>query len=174
MGAELKELKVDEKSKYFNTLGMAHKTFPSVMSRVREFTMEIIKDAPEQFKEKNLLEQQLSEVIKNAVRHGNKNNPVKKVKVWYRFDTKKRIIQVVVEDEGEGFKNLEDWNNFYLKRTYYIEKQDYDNMIKLINYRTLNSTEMDGGNALLAAIEYWNGGIIYNNRRNKVALIRMF
>ena len=174
MGGELKELVVDEKSKHFHTLGMTHKTFPSVLTRVREFAMEIIKDVPEQFKEKNLLEQQISEIIKNAVRHGNKNNPAKKVKVWYKFDSKKQVIQLVVEDEGEGFKNLEDWNNYYLKRTYYIEKQDYDNMLKLINYRTHNSTEMDGGNALLAAIEYWNGGIIYNNKRNKVALVRTF
>ena len=47
-------------------------------------------------------------------------------------------------------------------------------MLKYINYRGPNSTDMDGGNALFAAIEYWNGGMIYNLKRNKVSVIRYF
>jgi len=170
----VKKLIVDEKNKLFNDKGMEHLEFPSNFNQIRKYTFEIIKNAPKKFKEINLLEQQLSELIKNAIEHGNKNDKKKKVQVWYKFDIKKKTAHIIVEDEGDGFKNLEDWNEFYRKRTHYIEKQDFNNMLKYINYKTKTSTELDGGNAMFAAIEYWDGGIVYNNKKNKVAVLRHF
>ena len=32
----------------------------------------------------------------------------------------------------------------------------------------------DGGNSLIAALEFWNGGMIYNGAKNKVGVVRWF
>jgi hypothetical protein len=175
MAGKLKKLIVDENSKWFDTKGMLLKVFPSRFQKIREYALFLIKGMPEKFKEKNLLEQQLSEIIKNGIEHGNKSDPKKKVKVWYKARRRgRKYVHFIIEDEGEGFQNLEDWNVFYTQRNFYIEKQDFENMIKFINYRGPDSTEMDGGNALFAAIEYWNGGMVYNAKKNKVSVVRYF
>jgi len=175
MTGTTKKLIVDEKSKWFDIKDMKYKAFNSRYKKIREYALSLIKNMPEKFKEKNLLEQQLSEMIKNAIEHGNKNDPRKKVKVWYKARrTGRKYVHFIVEDEGEGFKNIDEWNEFYQKRNYYIEQQDFENMIKFINYRGPDSSEMDGGNALFAAIEYWNGGMRYNDKRNKVSVVRYF
>jgi hypothetical protein len=44
----------------------------------------------------------------------------------------------------------------------------------LASYRGPNRDEEDGGNSLIAAREFWNGGIIYNEKRNKVGVVRWF
>ncbi|THB62818.1 MAG: ATP-binding protein, partial [Spirochaetaceae bacterium] len=80
---ELKEIKIDEKSPLFDTKNMFYKEFPSDFRQIRYFTLLVVQKAPPAIKELNLLEQQISEIIKNAVKHGNKNDPNKKVKVWY-------------------------------------------------------------------------------------------
>lgn len=174
MIAKEKQLIVDENSPFFNTKGMSFKAFPSDLSKVRKYALYCIRFMPEKYKEKNLLEQQLSEIIKNAIKHGNHEDPKKKVKVWFRANRKKRYIHFIVEDEGEGFQDLEKWNEFYKKRNHAIASHNYEEMLKYINYKTPHSTETDGGNALFAAIEYWNGGIIYNQKKNKVSVIRFF
>ena len=33
---------------------------------------------------------------------------------------------------------------------------------------------MDGGNAMFAATEYWNRGLVFNERRNGIAVYRSF
>jgi hypothetical protein len=165
---------VDENSEFFDIEGMASKTFKSDLTKVRQYAMFCIKSMPEKYKEKNLLEQQLSEIIKNAVKHGNKADPNKKVKVWFKANKRKKYVHFIIEDEGEGFKDLEKWNDFAVRRNKAIESQDFDEMLKYINYKTDSSTEMDGGNALFAAIEYWNGGMIYNEKKNKVSVVRYF
>ena len=99
-----KSLIVDENHKIFDTTNMFYKEFPSDYRQIRYFTLLIVQKAPPEIKEINLLEQQISEIIKNAVKHGNRNNPEKKIKVWYSFDI--THAHVIVEDEGEGFKDL--------------------------------------------------------------------
>ena len=37
-----------------------------------------------------------------------------------------------------------------------------------------SSDEEDGGNSLIAALEYWNGGMIFNDTKNKVGVVRWF
>mgnify|MGYP000898298049 FL=1 len=78
----VRKMIVDENHILFNTHGMYYKEFQSDLRQVRFYTVFIVQRAPEKFKEVNLLEQQLSELIKNAIKHGNKNDPSKKVKVW--------------------------------------------------------------------------------------------
>ena len=162
---------VDENHILFNTHGMFYKEFPSDLRQVRFYTVFIVQRAPERFKEVNLLEQQLSEIIKNAIKHGNKGDLNKKVKVWYDFNKRAKVI---VEDEGEGFQNLDEWIAFNEERIKCFDEHDFENMEKYVAYLTPASDENDGGNALFAALEYWNGGMAWNQKKNKVAVVRFF
>jgi hypothetical protein len=166
------EIKVDEFSPLFDKTGMRYKEFPSEFRRIRYYTMLIVQSAPPKIKEFNLLEQQISEIIKNAIKHGNKSDPSKKIKVWYNFS--EDLARVIVEDEGEGFKDLENWNEFNRKRLQCIYSQNFEEFADYISFRTIDSDAIDGGNALFAALEYWNGGFVFNEKRNTVAMKKVF
>lgn len=167
----VKKLIVDEYNDLFDTADMEYREFPSDYSQVRVFTEEIVRNAPEAFKEGNLLHQQVSEIIKNAIKHGNKCDPSKKVKVWWSF---KKRVRLIVEDEGEGFQDLEQWNEFLRRRQEAIDNNDFETYLALASYRTEKSDDSDGGNSLIAAIEYWNGGMVYNKKKNKVGVVRWY
>ena len=47
-------------------------------------------------------------------------------------------------------------------------------MGKYVAYTTPESDEYDGGNALFAAVEYWDGGVVFSEKRNKVAVLKRF
>ncbi len=166
------EIRVDENAPLFNRTGMLHKEFPSDFRQIRYFTLLIVQSAPPEIKEINLLEQQISEVIKNAVKHGNRSNPDKKVRVWYEFSPEH--AHLIVEDEGEGFKDLEKWNSFNRDRQSCLDKQDYESLADYVAFRSSTSDDNDGGNALFAALEYWDGGFIFNQKRNSVAMLKRF
>ncbi|MDR2185937.1 MAG: ATP-binding protein [Treponema sp.] len=166
------EIQTNGASPLFDRSNMHYREFPSDYKYIRRYTTHIVRSAPPKIKEFNLLEQQISEIIKNAIKHGNKNDPAKKVKVWYLFNL--HIARVVVEDEGDGFKDLEKWNEFNRKRLEYINNQDLDNLLNYISFRTAFSDDVDGGNALFAAVEYWNGGFVFNEKRNAVAMKKVF
>jgi serine/threonine-protein kinase RsbW len=167
-----KEIRVDENSPLFDKIGMLHKEFPSDFRQIRYFTLLIVQSAPPDIKEINLLEQQISEVIKNAVKHGNKCDHAKKVRVWYSFSAEH--AHLIVEDEGEGFKDLEKWNKFNRRRSELLEKQDFEALADYVSYRGEAADENDGGNALFAALEYWNGGFVFNQKRNCVSMLKRF
>jgi len=169
---DIKEIKVDENSPLFDKTNLFYKEFPSDFRQIRYFTLLIVQSAPLEIKEINLLEQQISEIIKNAVKHGNHCNPEKKVRVWYSFSP--THAHLIVEDEGEGFRDLEKWNDFNRKRLECLAEQNYEELGILWSFRTLKSDDIDGGNALFAALEYWNGGLVYNNRRNCVAILKTY
>jgi len=161
----------DEQNELFDAKGMKYIEFPSDFSKIRVYTAQVLEKTPPSFLEGNLLHQQLSEIIKNGIKHGNHSNPDKKIKIWY--DLRKRA-RFIIEDEGEGFINLDEWNDFFFKRQKALYEGDFDNFLKLASYRGPNSDSTDGGNSLIAALEYWNGGMIYNERRNKVGVVRWF
>ncbi len=166
------EIKIDDNNPLFSTQGLFYKEFPSDLRQVRYFTLLIVQKSPPEFQEVNLLEQQISEIIKNAIKHGNKQDINKKVRVWYGFDdTSARLI---VQDEGPGFQRLEEWNEFLRHRNEAFEQQDFEEMAKYISYRSPDSAPDDGGNALFAAVEYWNDGVVFNSKRNCIALKRTF
>jgi hypothetical protein len=166
--SELKKLLCDESHPLFDNTGMFYKEFPSDFRQIRYFTLLIVQKAPPEIQEINLLEQQISEVIKNAVKHGNKNNPKKKIKIWYSFST--NHARLIVEDEGDGFKDLEKWNQFNEKRLECFQEQNFEELGNYVAFTTPNSDENDGGNALFAAVEYWNEGVVYNKKKNAVAV----
>jgi len=169
---EIKEIKCDSKAKIFDKSNMLYKEFPSDYRQIRYFTLLIVQSAPLEIKEINLLEQQISEIIKNAVKHGNQCNPEKKVKVWYSFSS--THAHLIVEDEGEGFKDLEKWNEFNRKRILCLAQQNFEELGNFVSFRTNRSDDTDGGNALFAALEYWNGGFVYHDKRNAVAMLKNF
>jgi len=167
----IRKLIVDDRNELFDAQGMKYIEFPSVYSRIRDYAAEVLKDAPEEFLEGNLLEQQLSEIIKNGIKHGNRSNPSKNLRIWY--DLRKRA-RFIIEDEGEGFTEIEQWNSFFRERQEALYHNNFDKFLSLASYRGPRSTEDDGGNSLIAALEYWNGGMIYNSKKNKVGLVRWF
>jgi hypothetical protein len=166
-----RKLIVDENNELFDAQGMKYIEFKSDFSKIREYSAKILEDCPAPFLEDGLLEQQLSEIIKNGIKHGNKCAVPKKLKVWY--DLRHRV-RFIVEDEGEGFKRLGEWNDFYVRRQTALYARDFDLFLKLSSYRGPESDESDGGNSLVAALEFWNGGMIYNEAKNKVGVIRWF
>ncbi len=169
---QIKEIRVDRASPLFDTSGMFHKTFPSDFRQIRYFTLLVVQKAPAEIKEINLLEQQISELIKNAVKHGNKCDPQKSVQVWFQFSDDS--ARLVVQDEGKGFARLEEWNQFNRRRTECFQNQDFEQMARYVSFVTPDSDEHDSGNALFAALEYWDGGVVYNDARNCVAVAKSF
>jgi len=169
---QIKELRSDENDALFDKTNMLYKEFPSDFRQIRYFTLLIVQSAPLEIKEINLLEQQISEVIKNAVKHGNGCDINKKVRVWYSFSP--THAHLIVEDEGEGFQELEKWNEFNRKRMECLHKQNFEELADFVSFRTIKSDDQDGGNALFAALEYWNGGFVYNGKRNGVAMLKKF
>jgi hypothetical protein len=166
-----RKLIVDDRNELFDAQGMRFAELSSDLSKVRLYAASILADCPREFLEGNLLEQQLSELIKNGIKHGNHSNPQKKLRIWY--DLRKRV-RFIVEDEGEGFQNLDEWNDFFRRRQTALYEQDFDTFLGLASYRGPHSDDSDGGNSLIAALEYWNGGMIYNARRNKVGVVRWY
>ena len=166
-----RKLIVDERNELFDAQGMRSLELPSHYERIRDYAEEILKDCPEAFREEGLLEQQLSEIIKNGIKHGNKCDPSKKLRVW--FDLRKRV-RVIVEDEGPCFIELDAWNDFYRRRQLALHEEDFDAFLELASYRGPNRGPEDGGNSLFAALDFWNGGMIYNAARNKVGVVRWY
>jgi len=107
MAEVVKEIKVDENSPLFDKTGMLHKEFPSDFRQIRYFTLLIVQSAPPDIKELNLLEQQISEIIKNAVKHGNKCDLEKKVRVWYSFSPEHAISSSRTRDPLQGRRQVE-------------------------------------------------------------------
>ena len=87
-----KKILIDENNELFDKQGMFFKEFPSDFRQIRYFTLLIVQKAPPEIKEINLLEQQISEIIKNAIKHGNKNNKDKKVRI-YSEDECRRLVR---------------------------------------------------------------------------------
>ena len=99
----MKKIEVNENHLLMDKENLFYKEFPSDFRQIRYFTLLIVQKAPPEIREINLLEQQISELIKNAVKHGNHSDPAKLVKVWYAFSEDK--AHIIIEDEGEGFKS---------------------------------------------------------------------
>jgi len=167
-----KQILVDGESPLFDRTGMHHKSFASDFRQIRYFTLLVVQKAPLEFKEINLLEQQVSELIKNAVKHGNRNDPKKTVQVWFSYDEDR--ARLIVQDEGSGFQQIERWNRFNEVRTDCFRNQDFERMAEYVSFTTETSDEHDSGNALFAALEYWDGGVVFSEARNCVAVARSF
>jgi hypothetical protein len=166
------DIVIDSASPLFDKTGLEYQEFSSDFSRIRFYAMLVTRSAPQEIGEINLLEQQISEIIKNAVKHGNKNDAKKKVRIWHKFTPD--MARVIIEDEGDGFKELEKWNALNRQRRRQICARDYEKLGDCVSFRSSASDESDGGNALFAALEYWDSGIVFNEKRNAVAMKKLF
>jgi hypothetical protein len=166
-----RKLLVDGRNQLFDARGMKEFRFRGDYSMVRAYAKEVLADCPPEFRDGTLLEQQVSELIKNGIKHGNRKDPAKTLTVW--CDTRRRV-RLIVEDEGEGFVDLDRWNEFYEERQRALFERRFDDFLSLASWRGPRSEEEDGGNSIIAALEYWNGGMIYNDRRNKVGVMRWY
>jgi serine/threonine-protein kinase RsbW len=168
------ELVCDPTSPLFDITEMRSREEPSDMSRIRIITDLVVKDLPVlnamREEDRTVLEEQVAEIIKNAIRHGNKGDLRKKIHLWYNADSKK--FRIICEDEGHGFKNFDEWNRFNRKRNDALKTGNFEEMVKFIQYKGPDSTAEDGGNALFAAIEYWDSSLVYNAKKNKVAALK--
>lgn len=165
-------IEIDNNHALMEKEGMFYKEFPSDFRQIRYFTLLIVQKAPPEIREINLLEQQISELIKNAVKHGNKRDPEKLVKVWYNFSEEN--ARIIIEDEGEGFTAIKTWNEFNVKRNDCLNNEDYESLAEYVSFRTESSDENDGGNAMFAALEYWNEGVVFTEKANCVAVGKTF
>lgn len=168
----IKKLLINDRSPLFQKSEMHFQEFHIGFDQVRKLASLIAQSAPIEIQEINLLEQQISEIIKNAVKHGNKMDKSKGIRIWYSFST--QHAHLIVEDEGHGFKKLEEWNQFYRNKIECHRRQDNKKVLKYLSFRTEESDENDGGNALFAAIEYWNDGVVFNKKKNCIAVKRTF
>lgn len=166
------ELIVSDTHDLMSRKDMNYTVFPSDYRQIRYFTLTLIQKSRPKSDERLLLEQQVSEIIKNAIKHGNACDPAKEIKVWYRFNLLE--ARLIVEDQGPGFVDLEKWNIFNRKRQEYIDKEDFVGLMSYVSWRTKKSDLYDGGNALFAALEYWNQGVVYSRRKNTVAVGKKF
>ena len=66
------------------------------------------------------------------------------------------------------------WNEFNKKRLSCLHANNYEELANYVSFKTKESDAQDGGNALFAAMEYWNGGFVYNGKRNAVAMLKKF
>lgn len=170
--SKIRQLIVDPHSPLLDTRNMYHKRFYLDLSQVRRLANLIAQKAPNHLRDINILEQQISELLKNAVKHGNGNDSSKAVAVWFQFtDESARLI---VEDEGPGFQKIEEWNEFYRNKIEAYHAKDFEKMMNYLAFRTEQSGQEDGGNAMMAAVEYWNEGVVFNEARNRVAVMRSF
>ena len=168
----MEEILIDDNSPLFNKEGLEYKEFPSDYAKIRFFTVLLVSQAPSSIKEANILEQQVSELVRNGIIHGNKYDPQKIIKTWYSFSNKE--ARLIVEDQGEGFKEIKEWNDFNSKRLECLQKQDFKQLENYVSFHSKNSSDNDGGNALFAALEYWNAGLVFNAKGNTVAAKKIF
>jgi serine/threonine-protein kinase RsbW len=156
----------------FNTLGMFYKEFPTDIRLLKYYTSLILQKVPPEIKGMNLLEKQVSELLKNAMQHGNKLVKAKKVKVFFAFS--KEEAHLIIEDEGAGFQEIDKWNEFYKKRCECFHNPNHDEMEKYMCFRSASSGQDDHGTSLFDAIKYWNGGIVFNGKGNCVAVLKKY
>ncbi|MBN1897298.1 MAG: ATP-binding protein [Spirochaetes bacterium] len=174
---ELKdELVVDNNTELWLVTDMEHDIFPSDIHRVQEYTDVIISVAKEHISEEDykLLQHEVSELIINAIKHGNKNDAARIIRVWYKFQDD--LFKFIIEDQGEGFKDLEKWNEFNRKRNQAIRNKNFEMLEQYAFYKSndFEEEEAKGGSTLFGALEYWDSGLIFNSKRNKIVAVKYF
>ncbi len=152
--------------------------YNSDYKKIREYAKYVMEYAlDENYQDIKVLEEQITELIKNAIIHGNDCFLEKKVKIYFLFE--KKLAKIIVEDEGEGFQGIEKWNRFNRKREkiFHDDKAPMNLKIKYLAYKEEDKEgdkeeELKNGNHLFSAVSYWNQGFFFSQKRNKVCAIR--
>jgi serine/threonine-protein kinase RsbW len=80
----------------------------SELKKVERFIHDVIEEYNLNKKYFNKIYLCVSEAVINSIKHGNKNNKQKKVSIG--IDCKNHVLELRIEDEGDGFeiKNIQD------------------------------------------------------------------
>ena len=168
-GIRKRFLLVDEDHRLFDTDGLKYVEFCSDYNQIRFYSLILTQSLPEDVREGRIMEQQVSEIVKNAIKHGNRGDIKKKIRIWYEW---KDRVRYIVEDEGAGMYNMDEWNNFNRRRRKALLENDMEEMFSLLAYKSDRSEENDGGNSLFAGLEFWDEGMLYNAKRNKIVVVK--
>ncbi len=153
---------------------MHYRQIQSKFTLIRYYAMQTVKTLPLQEQERKLLEQQISELIQNACVHGNNNKEELSVHVWYSY--KNRIFTIIVEDEGNGFRELEHWEKWNEKRSLFSTENNQEEFALYAAYQKRGSCspEYYGGTGLFSAFSYWDGGFSFSKEGNSVTASKIF
>lgn len=168
-GLRKRFLLIDDDNPLLDTQGMRYLEFCSDYNQIRFYSLILTQSLPAELRFERLMEQQVSEIVKNAIKHGNRGNILKKIRVWYDL---RRGVRYIIEDEGEGMQNLDEWNDFNRRRRKALRENDMEQMFSLLAYKSSRSEENDGGNSLFAGLEFWDEGMLYNAGRNKLVVVK--
>mgnify|MGYP000886320899 CR=1 FL=1 len=168
-GLRKRFLLIDNDNDLFDTSGMQRFEFSSDYNQIRFYSLILTQYLPADMRSDRLMEQQVSEIVKNAIKHGNRGNILKKIRVWFECADR---VRYVIEDEGSGMQNMEEWNDFNRRRRKALRENDMEQMFSLLAYKGEHSEENDGGNSLFAALEFWDEGMLYSSKRNKVVVVK--
>jgi hypothetical protein len=171
-------ININNQSELLNKTGYNYLEFESNIYAVKFYALLIIQNIPNYVPEQVLLKQQISELLSNAIIHGNNNESQKKIHIWFNYITD--IFSLIIQDEGNGFHNIEEWNEWCKQRREYIntnklyQHPQYLTYNKNKLYHTHLESSYLNGTALFAAVEYWNCGVVYTEKGNTVAVRKDF
>lgn len=168
------ELIIDNNTELWLVSDMEHDIFPSDINKIVEYTETVIKPTSGKISSDDfqVLHHEVSELIINAIKHGNKNDVNKIIRLWYKFQDD--CYKFIIEDQGEGFKDLEKWNEFNRERNRAIQIKNIKLMEKFALYRPEGSDNTKGGSTFFGALQYWDSGVIFNSKRNKIVTMKYF
>jgi hypothetical protein len=78
----------DDSNEIWKIDNMKYKEFNSIINNMSKYAQEILDDSQTEHVDDKLLKLQISEIIKNAIRHGNELTESKIVKAWYQKDSR--------------------------------------------------------------------------------------
>ena len=169
-------LLANDKDTCWDIKGMQFVQFNSDCTKIRDYGKYVMKHRHEDYQNIKILEEQITEIIKNAVVHGNHCILEKKINIYFLFE--KKFVKIIVEDEGRGFQGIEKWNRFNRKREKILNntRASIDSKLKYLSYKEEEKggviKEYKNGNYLFSAVNYWNEGFRFSQKRNKVCAIR--
>jgi hypothetical protein len=171
-----KLLKIEDDSNLLDVTGLQYKEFQTSRNQIKFYTLKILQTIPIDCKETALLTQQVTELLLNAAEHGNHWNETLLIKVWYGFTA--TIFRLIVQDQGTGFRDIERWNQWNLKRDECIRTRNFREMENYIGYRPMMVAQAknggSGGISLFGAVEYWDGGIVFSSSGNCIGVKKEF
>lgn len=166
------EILVDDSSPLLDTRGLYHKEFHISRGQVPRLATLIAQRAPAALTGLATLERRIHDLLDNAVHHGNRDDARKALGIWFRYTD--GDLRLIIEDEGRGFRTIDAWNQFYQRRMDAYRSRDFERMMSFLAFRSDYSAADDRGVALMEAIEYWNGGIVFASSRRRVGVQRRY
>ena len=88
----VKQIKINSKHPVFKRKDMVTREYSSNYNKVKDIAEDIIKDIGKKYKEGQLLRYEVTEIVKNAILHGNKMDKKKNIKVSTLLNKKNKLF----------------------------------------------------------------------------------